>query len=131
MTYVANILRVKDVLYDTDEIQLPFDKVSSDGLTLTLSQATVEAGNDIVADVILVPKETLSQTETWMLDRWGKAIVYGVVWDLKSMTGRPWSDPRGAGKYELLYLGRIGDAKREEQTKRGPGIVRIAPRAFI
>lgn len=132
VTYLANILRVKDVLYDTDETQLTFDKVSSDGLTLTLSSATAEADKDIVADVILVPKETLSQTETWMVDRWGKAIVYGVAWDLKSMSKRPWSDPRGADRYQGMYLDRIADAKREQQTLRGPGdSLRIAPRAFV
>tara|TARA_Y100000310_G_scaffold149860_1_gene149245 strand:+ start:401 stop:1282 length:882 start_codon:yes stop_codon:yes gene_type:complete len=131
-TYLANILRVKDVLYDTDETQLTFDEVSSDGLTLTLTSATAEAGNDIVADVILIPKETLSQTESWILDRWGKAVVYGVVWDLKSMSGRPWSDPRGADKYWGIYLDRVADAKREQHTKRGPGnSLRVASRAFV
>ena len=81
--------------------------------------------------MILTPKETLTDTESWMINRWGKAVVYGVVWDLKSMSKRPWSDPRGAEKYFSLYLNKVDDAKREEQTKRGPGrSMRVAKRFF-
>lgn len=126
--YDAFIHRVTAV--ELDSVAVEYDSVSEDGVTLTLTTAPVEDDLDIDVWVTLIPLENCTDYPTWLINRWGEAIVNGTIARLKAMD-MPWRDPNGVQLYDSMYRYAIGEAKRETITKRGPADIQITPRVFV
>lgn len=116
-TFDAIIRRVMKVELDGEEIT--FTEVSTDGLTLTLTSETSEAGKDIDVLAELWPKESLTQLPPRLIDRWGNGIAYGAIMLIKA-PGSAWRDDSGFLYYQNKYLDEVGLARIETVDMRGP-----------
>lgn len=128
-THSAHIKRVDNVKVADDPIK--FEKVSTDGTVVTLSNKTL-ADKTIEFEVVFIPNESNTDLPAWIVERWDRALVLGTLYELKKQNRRPWSDPNGAQLAYRELLEEVGRAKHEKYSARGPvGNLRIQPRAFV
>lgn len=125
----AVIMRVRAV--EVDEVPWDFSEVSEDGATLTLDPAPGSAGLDIDVWTSILPRESCTDYPSWLLERWGRALRLGVMYELMSMQDEPWSKNQEAVKLERQYEREKAKARRETQTLRGPAELRIQKRIFV
>ena len=128
-SYSAWIKRVYAVTIE--DVDWGFSEVSADGDTVTISPSYPTDDDDLDAWVVLIPEETCSQYPAWFLERWGKALVYGVRSKLKLMANVPWSDPQGGQIERSHYMSEVSAAKREVRTERGRGLLTMVQRRFV
>lgn len=58
-----------------------------------------------------VPKSGSETAPSWFLEKYGEAIVSGVLWKLMSMTGKAWSDPAQAAVEKVNYDNFMNEAR--------------------
>lgn len=107
----------------------PLRSVDTDALRLVLDRAPSESNWNLDVNAVLIPKETLTQFPSWVLDRWGHAIADGAIGRFMQQNERDWTDRQGAVDYlneeNGHYAKAIIDARFEEQQERGPANQRI------
>lgn len=127
-SYDADILRVRDVTYNTLCWAYTVDAA---GEVITLDPTPNRDDLEIVAKVVFWPHESCSVYPSWLISRWGRAIAEGTKARLASMQGRPWFNATQAQLSDAEYRRLMGEAKMENQTRKGGAQLRIRPGRFI
>lgn len=126
----ATILRVFGLTLDGSEQATDDFTFSAEGC-LEFDTAPSEDDDEIVADVVLIPRMDATVYPAWLLADWGQAITALALARLKAMSGKPWSDPNGAQWKMQEYTVRCGDAKLAVLTGRQTGDMELRQREWV
>lgn len=117
------------VIYVTSGSTMGYLSTSSSGTDISgpsymngLSTAATVDGI-LEAEVVLRPDVGSDTLPDWFLDRYGDDIIAGVVVNLCSMPGKPWSDTAAAKLYQPQWLRAIGRSSGERQRQHKSGVL--------
>lgn len=87
-------------------------------IDISYSPSTAATWNAVVAKVLNDPTDTenypdIEAQDTWIIDKYGDGILYGVLGRLQSMPGKPFSNSKdGKGNWQV-YIAERGKARTD------------------
>lgn len=89
-------------------------------LEFDCAPASYALANGLEVDLVVAPLQDTTSMDFDFVTPWARFICAGVLAELKSMPGRPWSDPVGVSERRNEWDAGVAWCRRESYTHRGP-----------